>query len=186
MKLKLDIKQFIKKHLQLIDDGKWDEFYTEVEHNTSVGDVFQMDTDIGALTEFLMSCGCDPLFSMKRVPTCYLCGSNLPGITIPTGIWSIGCSAFAEMNNLTSVHIPQHVEVLNMHCFEYCPNLKYVKIDNPNISIHEDAFEGCESLHSIDFAGTVLEWREKDIILYDAVVTCTDGCVIYDKRGDFI
>ena len=184
--MKWEIKKFIKDHLQLIDDGNWDEFYTEVAHNTSVGDIFQIDTDIGDLTEFLMSCGCDPLFSMKRVPTCYLCGSNQPGITIPTGIWSIGCSAFAEMNNLTSVHIPVHVGVLNRNCFAYCSRLKYIKIDDPNIFIHEAAFEGCGSLHSIDFAGTVLEWREKDLILYDAVVTCKDGTVVYDTHGDFI
>lgn len=184
--MKWEIKKFIKEHLQLIDDGKWDEFYIEVEHNTRVGDTFQLDTDIGALTEFLMTCGCDPLFSMKKVPTAYLCGSNLPSITIPTGIWSIGCSAFAEMNNLTSVHIPQHIEVLNMRCFEYCSNLEYIRIDNPEISIHKSSFEGCESLRDIDFAGTVLEWREKDIILYRAVVTCSDGAVMYGEHGEFV
>lgn len=186
MKLKPEIKKFVKDRLKLIDDGKWNEFYTEVEDNISVGDTFWMDTDIGALTQFLMSCGCDPLLSMKRVPRAYLYGSNLPSITIPTGIWSIRCSAFAEMNNLTSVHIPQHVELLNMHCFENCFNLKYIKIDNPEISIHKSCFDGCESLSNIDFAGTVLEWREKDLILYRAVVTCNDGAVVYDEQGDFI
>lgn len=110
----------------------------------------------------------------------------MPSITIPTGIWSIGCSAFAEMDNLTSVHIPQHVEVLNMRCFEYCSNLEYIKIDNPEISIHKSCFEGCESLRDIDFAGTVLEWREKDIILYRAVVTCSDGAVMYGEHGEFV
>ena len=60
--MKWEIKKFIKEHLQLIDDGKWDEFYIEVEHNTRAGDTFQLDTDIGALTEFLMTCGYDPLF----------------------------------------------------------------------------------------------------------------------------
>jgi hypothetical protein len=181
------IKKFIKENLQLIDDGNWDEFYSKVGDNTSVGDIFQMDNYIGALTEFLMSCGCNPMEGFTRsIPAAFLSGSVLSELHITSNIWSIGCNAFAGMRNITSVHIPANVEVINLHCFEGCENLTFVKIDNPDISIHETAFDHCGKLRSIDFSGTVLDWREKDIILYDAVVTCTDGCVIYDKRGDFI
>ena len=181
------IKKFIRDNVQLIDDGNWDEFYNRVAHNTSVGDIFQMDDWIGALTEFLIECGCNPMESFARnLPAAYLSGSRLDSVTITPQIWSLGCNAFAGMVNLRSILIPKNVEVINLHCFEDCAALKYVRIDNPDVSIHETAFDGCINLHSVDFAGTVLQWRETDIILYKAVVTCSDGCVVYDEHGDFI
>lgn len=180
------IKKFIKDHLVLIDSNKWEEFYIEVGSESDVGGIFQLDTDVGRVTEFLLSCGCEPLKYTQAVPACYLCGIQTPIVTIPTTIWSIGCSAFAENNELRRVQIPANVEVINVNAFECCKNLTYVQIDNPDVTIHDWAFYGCHNIKQIDFAGTVLQWREKELTFLECTVVCSDGKVIYNHVGEFV
>ena len=61
----------------------------------------------------------------------------------------IGEGAFAEMENLTSVEIPNTVVYIGEEAFVECANLESVVIPNSVISIGENAFGDCEKLSAI-------------------------------------
>ena len=73
MKLKPEIKQFIKDNLHLIDTDNWDAFWGLVEEE---GKIFKDMLDVKDLTEFLLDCGCDTLKNSKVIPSGYLCYSD--------------------------------------------------------------------------------------------------------------
>ena len=97
---------------------------------------------------------------VKGIKVLY-CASQRGSVTIPDGVTEIGKYAFNGFNgckSLTSVAIP--------------PSVK---------AIGEDAFFGCSSLESIEFGGTVSQWKavEKGEDWHKwcnvASVKCSDG-----------
>jgi hypothetical protein len=73
-------------------------------------------------------------------------GSNY---TIPTGVTSIGESAFSSCTNLTSITIPSSVTSIGNSAFAYCSSLTSVTIPSSVTSIGYSAFSWCSSLTSI-------------------------------------
>ena len=65
--------------------------------------------------------------------------STLSTVTLPTGLTSIGSSAFSESKNLTSITIPAGVTSLtNTSLFNSCTSLNTVTLCNGDIATHYD------------------------------------------------
>ena len=69
--------------------------------------------------------------------------------TIPDSVTTIGETAFANCNRLTSVNIPDSVKTIGNDAFEYCGSLTSVTIPNSVTTIGDYAFSECRSLTSV-------------------------------------
>ena len=70
-------------------------------------------------------------------------------VTIPSGVTSIGTSAFYGCSNLASVTIPSSATSIGYASFQDCIKLKNVTILNGVTSIGGNAFFNCSNLESI-------------------------------------
>ena len=71
------------------------------------------------------------------------------GTIIPNSVTSIGYSAFALFNNLTTITIPNSVKSIGDFAFYYCTGLTSVTIPNSVTSIGNSAFSNCPSLTEV-------------------------------------
>ena len=71
------------------------------------------------------------------------------GTIIPNSVTSIGYSAFALFNNLTTITIPNSVKSIGNFAFYYCTGLTSVTIPNSVTSIGNSAFSNCPSLTEV-------------------------------------
>lgn len=68
---------------------------------------------------------------------------------IENGVSAIGCNAFADCTNMSSVTIPESANHIDSYAFRNCSALTSVTIP-PSVSyISADAFEGCTALTTI-------------------------------------
>ena len=70
-------------------------------------------------------------------------------VQIPSGITSIGASAFANCTGLTSVEIPSSVTIINGEAFANCTGLTSVEFPSSVRTIASGVFNGCTNLTSI-------------------------------------
>ena len=177
MKLKPEIKQFIKDNLNLIDADDWNTFWGLVKEEE--GKIFEDMLDVKDLTEFLLDCGCDTLKNSKIIPSGYLCGSDRSEIKIPENINYIGYGAFSSMVNLKQVTIPSSVERIGDEAFYKCTNLKEVTILNPKIILSFGTFSGCSRLMLLKYNGTIKQFNS----CFYEVETLNDGCLVITTEG---
>ncbi len=88
----------------------------------------------------------------------YYC-SGLTSITIPSSVTSIGNSAFYYCSGLTSITIPDSVTSIGNYAFEDCSGLTSITIPSGVTSIGSRAFSDCSELTSITFAETSYTWK---------------------------
>ena len=74
---------------------------------------------------------------------------NLTSITIPDSVTSIGGLAFSRCTSLTSITIPSSVTSIGGLAFFRCSSLTSITISDSVTSIERDAFSCCTSLTSI-------------------------------------
>ncbi len=75
-------------------------------------------------------------------------------IVIPDNITDIHNSAFAD-STITSITIPEGIEIIRSSTFFRCENLINVKLPSTLTSINSGAFDNCISLESIDIPPSV-------------------------------
>ena len=73
---------------------------------------------------------------------------------IPNSVTSIGNSAFANCDGLTSIRIPNNVTSIGSDAFLYCSSLTSIEIPNSVTSIGDNAFYNCKSLTKITCLAT--------------------------------
>ena len=95
--------------------------------------------------------------------------------TIPNGIETIGESAFAFKDDLTSVTIPNSVTHIAKTAFYGCKNLRSVTLPNSVVSIGEEAFYNCPNLESPIFNEHIFVYMPKS---YAGEYTIPDGIEI--------
>ncbi len=84
------------------------------------------------------------------------CPSGKTGkYTVPSGVTSIGSSAFAYCSGLTGVKIPSSVMDIGDYAFADCDGLTSVTIPNGVKSIGRDVFSNCSALASVTFSSSV-------------------------------
>ena len=96
--------EFIKKHKDLINEGRWEELYQQDTGNLEI---------YGDLTITLMEAGIDPLQTMTNMPAEYFRASNITEYTVPPHVHIIGTKAFAECMELDTVHLPDTLEFID-------------------------------------------------------------------------
>lgn len=101
---------------------------------------------------------CTYIVSLKKGIVCP------PQITIPSKykgkkVKGIGPGAFKNCVSVESIDIPDGIEYIDFEAFSGCINLSSISIPQ---SVREIgyAFEGCQNLTSIFYAGTKDEWEE--------------------------
>ena len=113
--------------------------------------------------------------------TYYGSGGN---VTIPSGVTSIGNSAFRGRSYLTNVTIPSGVTSIGERAFEDCSSLTSITIPDSVTSIGELAFEGCSSLTSITIPDSVTgirPWTFKDCSSLTSITIPSSVTYIYES-----
>lgn len=93
----------------------------------------------------------------------YMTFSNsdvLTSVTLPSGLTSIGTSAFKKCWNLASVTFPSSLVTIGGSAFSECPNLASVTFPSGLTSIGSMAFFACRSLTNVTFPSSLTEIGE--------------------------
>lgn len=98
----------------------------------------------------------NPLIHARNL---YLNGNLVDDIKIPDGVPEIKPIVFLGYKSLTSVTISDSVTSIGKAAFSGCAGLNRVTIGDGMMSIGEYAFCNCSSLTSIDYTGTIAEWK---------------------------
>lgn len=108
---------------------------------------------------------------------------SLENIIIPQSVvLYIGESAFGDCSSLTSVIIPQGITRIGDKTFSGCYNLTNIMLPKSIDKIDWYAFENCDSLTDIYYAGSEYEWSniEIDSFRNDALLNAT---IHYNSTG---
>ena len=162
-----ELKDFIERHIQLIEDKNFEDLYIEA-YMEYMNDSDLVPSDVNSLTDVLTEVfGEEPILSnqLEYVPNYYrVTNDKIIDVVIPEGITSIGYSAYRNCKNIETLKLPKTLQ-----------------------EISESAFKGCDKLGSITYAGTKVEWD--NIILgiqafassgwfhEDKIVYCKDGVI---------
>ena len=150
----------------------------------------------------------------KRLPggTFAMCRS-LTDVELPSGLESIGRSAFNECSSLKSISIPDTVSVIGQEAFTYCFALESIEIPEginqlsemifrkcgslrtvtlPR-SLHQirtEAFDGCDNLEKVICNKTYPLWERVEKMggngpLDKAEIVCTDKTEMTDSASVF-
>lgn len=79
-------------------------------------------------------------------------------VTIPEGVEEITFRAFAEKNNITSVHMPKSIKIIGNQAFANCQNLSKVVFNSEGCSLDRiefGAFSQCSALTSMNLPKTI-------------------------------
>ena len=90
---------------------------------------------------------------------------KLTKIVIPNSVKRIGGSAFVDCDGLTEIIIPDSVTSIGSLAFQYCDNLTKIVIPKSMTSISESAFSWCTGL--------------KEVVLHDDVTEIAAGAFSY-------
>ncbi|AEF80839.1 leucine-rich repeat domain-containing protein [Leadbettera azotonutricia] len=74
---------------------------------------------------------------------------TLTGVTLPTGLTSIGDGAFSGCTGLTSMPLPDELTSIGSNAFNGCSGLTSIILPDGLTSIGSNAFNGCSGLTSI-------------------------------------
>lgn len=135
----LDIREFLEKHIDLIDQNNFTELYK----------LWPTSTTTGQLTTVLLDCGINPLEYMTTVPNSYEYNATIQSIEIPSHIRSIGEYSFSGCDQLKSITIPDSVTSIGFCAFYWCTGLTSVTIGNSVTRIDVNAFGTCSNLKSV-------------------------------------
>ena len=118
----------------------------------------------------------------KKTLIQYAIGKQDSLYTIPSGVTSIGDSAFAGCDGLTDVTIPGSVTSIGDSAFADCSSLTSVTIPSSVTSIDDGAFYICYSLKDIYYAGSEEQWQ--NIIIGDYNNPLTRANIHYNSGTD--
>ena len=112
--------------------------------------------------------------------TGYIGDSN--DITIPSiiegyPVTNVGCEAFLDCTNITSITIPDSITSIDSYAFYNCVNLKTILIPEGVRYIGMYAFLDCTSLNSISFPKSIWDIDET------ALEGVSDDCIVYGYLG---
>lgn len=136
-----NVKNFINKYEQLIDDNAWDEVYKIAAK--------ELDANTGLFTDALYGAEIYPLEYLDYIPEAFCFGSKLTEIEIPEGIKIISADAFGDCTAI-EITLPQSLEMIDMEAFAACNGLTTIHIPNNVDTIGSGAFDSCKKLTSVN------------------------------------
>ena len=95
---------------------------------------------------------------------------------------------FWSCKQLKSVTIKGDTPVIPARTFANCYRLTHVELPETVKQIGPDAFNRCDKLREIDFAGTMEQWKNIEIdedngALFGCKIICSDGTLKFDKTA---
>lgn len=113
---------------------------------------------------------CDELISVTIPDTVTEIGrcafeycTSLKSIIIPDSVTKIGKGAFNTCKSLECVVLPEGIQEIENGMFSRCSSLRYISIPASVTKIGGEASMYCESLDTVYFKGTRLDWSVMDI-----------------------
>ena len=157
-----NLKEFLEKNIELIEENKFDELYKKA------GTDLYFSQDIGTLTRTLLTAGINPIDHLIEIPYCYLYGdSNIIKFVIPDKIKFVNSEAFAYCSQLHDVIFGKDVSVVYHGAFEGCTELTNVKLNNGLLGIGQYAFRNT-NIEKLSIPTTV---RSIDVQAFPELVT---------------
>ena len=154
--MRKNIKEFIEKHIDLIDKNEWSQFYKLAnETSTDPNSEYLIQ---GELTKVFLSAGINPLEYLTYIPSYYFESMQLDSVVIPDSIKLIADEAFAECD-IQYLELPKTIKMMSEWAF----------LDARVREIH--------------YKGTVEEWNKIDVdsdwkcrfLLKPQVIKATNG-----------
>ena len=119
-------QEFIEKHIDLIDENKWDIFVDKLF------DAADVSSNISDVYRTLEEANIDIIEYLNFIPDYYLYNNyDRKELYISEYARRIGASAYENNSLLETIHIPKTVHTFYYQCFAHCPNLKDIYIDRP-------------------------------------------------------
>lgn len=147
------IKEFIEKHIDLIDHEDYTELYKCADREL-------VPFKVGMVTELLHELGIYPEEHMKSIPSAMFCECPYNGVALPEGIEEIETEAFLSCENLEIISLPLSLKRIYAEAFAYCPNLGTIK-----------------------YAGSFNDWNLNLQIYGEIVPSRVDKVILVDKNG---
>ena len=88
---------------------------------------------------------------------------RLSEVVLPSTLKSIGNEAFSYTRSLNQINIHEGVTTLNRGTFSYS-NIRSIKLPASLELIANGAFQGCDSLRTVEYMGTEEQWNAVKII----------------------
>ena len=130
-----NLKEFLEKNIELIEENKFDELYKKAEND------LYFSQDIGMLTRTLQAANIDPIEYLSEISYCYLYGdSKITQFVIPDKIEFVNSEAFANCSQLNDVIFGKDVSVIYYGAFEGCTELTNVTLNDGLLEIGQYAF----------------------------------------------
>ncbi len=109
--------------------------------------------------------------------------TSLTDIKLPKNITRIKVRLFFNCISLTDIKIPESVTSIGGSAFYNCTSLINIEIPESVTSISDSAFYRCPNLTTVNYMGTIEQWKKIDInedennSLLTAKIICTDGII---------
>lgn len=126
-----EILEFLEDNIDLIDEGRWKDFYDSAAEST-------LFHHVGKITDVLLDSGINPLENSTEIFDNMFVRSKIKHLNIPAAIQTIGISAFYD-STIEEVTIPEGVQEIPMECFEECTHLHTITIPSSVTYIAPDA-----------------------------------------------
>lgn len=141
----------------------------------------------GAINDWINLCSTgSPLLRVRAGGArLYLNNELLTHLVVPDGITEVG-KQFAGCSSITEITIPNGAQAIKDYAFINCYYLKIVNIPTSLLDIYPGAFQNCDSMETINYAGTKEQWKaitkygDWDWNTSECVVICTDGTIARD------
>ena len=129
---------------------------------TMIGEAAFADAD--QLTDITLPLG------LKAVSRYMLAGTAVTNVVLPESVTDIGKGAFEDCERLHTVFLPYSLQIIGDRAFAYCTNLNelYSDAEAPPLTMGDEAFEGCNSIHVMLPDATTMRHYQDDGIWGDA------------------
>ena len=92
---------------------------------------------------------------------------NIPSVINFLPVVAIDKDAFSDCTLLTSVHIPNSIEIIRDRAFRNCTSMESIFIPNSVTNIRSEAFRNCSSLYSVRIPDSVVSMSTRTF--YDCI-----------------
>lgn len=157
-----NLKEFLEKNIELIEENKFNELYEKAENN------LYFSQGIGTLTRTLLAANIDSIEHLTEIPYCYLYGdSNITTFVIPDNIEFVNSEAFANCSQLHDVIFGKGVSVIYYGAFEGCTELSNVTLNEGLLEIGQYAFRNT-NIEKLRLPSTL---RDIDVQAFSELIT---------------
>ena len=90
-------------------------------------------------------------YRVKSISYRSLRQTNITSVVIPNGVEIIETEAFEQCHKLTSIYLPDGIETIGAEAFKTCSILETARIPRSLKTIYSEVFKNCYKLHTVDF-----------------------------------